>query len=144
MPDSAPKNLQKFARQLLELELAGAKSADAADHAGFRVCERLQGPLGKLLGLGGFRALLSRARSLAAADHPWLSKLFIKDDSSLEGFAALKADLKSTALVEGGVAVVAHLLGLLVTFIGPGLMLAVVKEAWPKADCDALTLEKEL
>ncbi len=142
MPPSALPKLKEFARQLSEFELAGAKSADVADHAAFRVCERLQAPLTKLLGLGGVRALLSRALSLAAADHTWLAKLFIKDDSSLEGFAALKAELRSTAILEGGVTVVAHLLGLLVTFIGPDLTLAVLKEAWPKADCDGLTFEE--
>lgn len=139
MPHSALPKLKESARQLVEFEVAGAKSADVA---AFRVCERLQVPLGKLLGLGGFRALLARSLSLAAADHPWLSELIIKDDSALEGFAALKAERRSTALVEGGVTVVAHLLELLVTFIGPDLTLAVLKEAWPEADCDSLTLEE--
>jgi len=142
MSHSALPKLEKFVRQLLEFELAGPKSDDTVDRAAFRVCARLQGPLGKLLGLAGFRALRSRALALAAADHPWLSKLSIKDDGSLDDFAAVHAEPNSTARVQGGVTMVAHLLGLLVTFIGSSLTLVVVKESWPKADCDALTFEK--
>jgi len=134
MPASTAPKLKACARQLLAFELASGKSAGAEDFAAFRICEKLRGPLGKLLGLGGFRALLSRALALAGMEFPWLGKLFIKDDASLEGFAALQAELDSDAITAGGVALVAQFLGLLVTFIGPALTLGFLREVWPTID----------
>ena len=138
MSDGATPKLKEFAQRLLGFEAAASKSAGADDFAAFRTCEKLGRPLGKLIGPGGYRALLSRALSLAGAEAPWLGKLFLKEDSSLEGFAALRKELGSNAIIKGEVALVAQLLGLLVTFIGPALTLGLVQEAWPKADFDDL------
>ena len=138
MSDGATPKLKEFARRLLRFEAVSSKSAGADDFAAFRTCEKLGGPLGKLMGPGGYRALLSRALSLAGADAPWLGKLFLKEDSSLEGFAAVRKELGSKAITEGEVALVAQLLGLLVTFIGPALTLGLVQEGWPKADFNDL------
>ena len=44
---------------------------------------------------------------------------------------------------DGGAAVVAHLLGLLVTFIGEPLTLRLVADAWPDADVNELSARAE-
>ena len=133
--------MKDFARRLLGLEVSADAHADSDDFAGFRVCGKLEIPLSKLMGSGGYRAFLARSLSLAGAEFPWLGKLFIREDSSLEGLSTLKEELDADVFAVAEVALVAHLLGLLVTFIGPGLTLQLIREAWPKGDFADLTFE---
>ncbi len=134
MSNSATPKPKEFARRLLAYEAASGKPADAKDSGVFRVCEKLREPLGKLLGVGGFRSLLSRALALAGAEVPWLRALHIKADGSLEGPDELEAKLDSRAVAEGEVALAAQLLGLLVTFIGPALTQRLLQDIWPTMD----------
>ena len=71
------------------------------------------------MGVAGYRALFSSALALASADVPWLRGLHIQAGGTLEGFAELKTKLSGEQITEGEVALVADLLGLIVTFIGP-------------------------
>ncbi len=134
MSNSATPKLKEFARRLLAHEAASRKPASAKDSAAFRVCEELRQPLGKLLGVGGFRALLSRALTVAGAEVAWLRALDIKADGCWEGLNELGAKLDSRAIANGEVVLVSQLLGLLVTFIGPALTLGLLHDIWPKMD----------
>ncbi len=58
-------------------------------------------------------------------------------DGSLEGL-----DTNPSEGDAGEAFVVAHLLGLLVTFLGEALMLRFVKDLWPKAQLDDLDFHK--
>lgn len=128
-PTPIPKG---FARQLLAYEAVSRKSAGANDSATFRLCEKLRGPLGKLMGVDGFRSLLSRALALASAQVPWLGALKIKADGSLEGLDELEEKVDLHGISEGEVILVGQLLALLVIFIGPALTLGLLHEIWPK------------
>jgi len=143
MAPGAFTNLKECARRLLDCEAASGKSPDATAFSAFRVCEKLGGPLGKLLGVGGFRALLFRALALAGAEFPWLHTLYINPDSSVASLEGVKRTLDSGTVTEGEEALAAQLLGLLVTFIGPGLTLGLIREVWPEAALDDLDLENE-
>lgn len=134
MSNSATPKLREFAGRLLGYEAAEDKPADAKGPVAFRVCEKLRGSLGNLLGAGGFRSLLVRALALAGAEVPWLGALNIKPDGSLQGLGELETKLDSVAVAEGEVVLVAQLLGLLVTFIGPTLTLQLLQDVWPKLD----------
>ncbi len=123
---------QEFARLLLAYEVASSKPAGAEASPAFRVCEKLRGPLGKLIGVDGFRSLLSRALALTCGQVLWLCALQIKADGSLEGLDELEAELAPRAITEGEVVLVGQLLGLLVIFIGPALTLGLLREIWPK------------
>jgi len=131
MSDRPSPELKAFARQLLAYE-ATANPADAKDAAAFRAFEKLRGPLGKLIGVIGFRSLLSRALVLASDEVPWLRGMQIKADGSLEASNELQAKLDQGEFARGEAALVAQLIGLLVTFIGEALMLVLVQEVWPK------------
>ena len=72
---------------------------------------------------------------LARAEVPALQAVQLQPDGSLEGLDALAADA-SNGGTEAAVAITAHLLGLLVTFIGEPLTLRLVREAWPDASLD--------
>lgn len=136
MPNSSTPKLKEIARRLLAYEAAADKRPTASSSAAFRVCEQLQPPLAKLLGIDGFRALLSRALALAGAEMPWLRALRLGPDGALEGLDndELTAKLDARAVAECEVVLVAQLLGLLVTFIGPALTLRLVHDIWPKLD----------
>ena len=143
METGAATNLEECARRLLDDEVASGKSPDAKVFSAFRVCEKLRGPLGKLLGLGGFRALLSRALALEGVEFPWLRTLYINPDSTVAGLEGLKLELDSSSVTEGELALTAQLLRLLVTFIGPALTLGLIAEVWPNVVLDDLNFGNE-
>lgn len=97
--------------------------------AALLVCDRLRPHLATLMGNIGFKALLSRALALAAAENPSLLSLHIKADGSFERAEAAVA----VTAPEGGAALVVQLLGLLATFIGEDLTLRLVRDVWPEA-----------
>ena len=144
MPYGAPPNLKELAKRLLADEARADKRNGANQPAAFCICEKLRQPLGKLLGIAGFRALFSRALALANGEVAWLRALHIKADGSLEGLDELEAELEDKEIVEGEVVLVARLLELLITFIGAALTVRIIQDGWPKASFDDLEIAKEL
>ena len=130
--NSATPKVKEFARRLLAHDATLGKPGVTQDSELFRVCEKLRGPLSKLTGVGGFSSLLSRALTLAGAEIPWLRGLGIKTNGSLEGLEQLETKIDSRQRVEGEVALVSQMLGLLITFIGPALTRQLVSDIWPK------------
>jgi len=134
MPSTTAPKLKQFARRLLDYEAASGKPADVQETPAFRVCGKLRGPLGKLMGVGGFRSLLSRALVLAGAEVPWLRELQIQADGSLEEPKEFEVKLDRPAITEGEVVLVSQLLGLLVTLIGPALTVSLLRDIWPELE----------
>jgi hypothetical protein len=134
MPNSAAPKLKQFARRLLAHEAALDDDASTHDPAALRVCERLQGTLIRLMGVGGFRSLFSRALTQAGEEVPWLRALHIKADGSLEGLDELEAKLHPGVVADGEVVLVWRLVELLATFIGSPLTLRLLRNIWPKMD----------
>jgi len=134
MTESLSSKLKPLARRLTTHEAAGNSSAAAGIGPAFCVCEKLRGPLGRLLGAGGFRSLLSRSLALAGPEVAWLRGLQVKADGSIAGLDDLAAKLEGDGIAEGDAALTAQLLGLLVTFIGPSLTLQILREIWPAAE----------
>lgn len=130
MSSNATLKLEEFARRLLAHDAALDKSVGTNDFRAFCVCEKLRGPLSRLTGVGGFRSLLSRALALAGDEIPWSRALHITADGSLEGLEQLEID--SRQIAEGEVVLMAQLLGLLITFIGPTLTQQLLHDIWPK------------
>lgn len=127
--------LRTAAERLLKLE--AAESRGTRKPATALVSEHLRRVLGALLGAAGFKALLARAVTLAKAEVPTLSALQINADSSLVGLS------EDDDFADGEVVLVAHILGLLVTFVGEALMLRLVNDAWPKASLNDLDFDKD-
>ena len=130
--------MRNFARRLIDYETGANKSSGIKTPAAFLVCEKLRPQLAMLAGSGGFHALLSRAFALANPEVPWLRTVHLKTDGSLEGLEELQAHLDRDELFDGGVVLVAQLLGLLVAFIGENLTLRLIREVWPKVPLDDL------
>lgn len=133
--DSPSASTRGLARRLLAIEAAGNSAADATVHEAVRVIAKLRVSLTRFAGDDGFTSLLRRALSLARADVPGLHTVTLKPDGSLERLEALAAEAGHDGAEAAG-AIIAHLLGLLVTFIGEPLTLRLVRDAWPHACLD--------
>ncbi len=117
-----------IARQLLSHEAARKDgNSETTIPAACRVLEALRQPLCTLMGVQGYRVLLTRALNLAKAKEPNLSAVEVKPDGSLAGLSHLTAGELSEAVV----ILTAQLLGLLATFIGKDFMLRILLGVWP-------------
>ena len=117
--------MRELAQRLLILEgpLQGADDDPTAQ--AMRVFEQLRVALARFAGSDSFASLVRRALALARADEPALQQVSIKANGSLEGLEEVAIDPI--------VAIIAHFLGLLVTFIGEPLTLRLLRDAWPDA-----------
>jgi len=131
---TAPATSWDLARRLIVLE--AARDEFSTSHAGGagRVCDRLRVPLARLAGVAGFRSLLSRSLALARAEVVSLEPVRVREDGSLEGLDGTGPGPGAGPGGDAGVVIVAHLLRLLVTFIGEPLMRQLVRDTWPDAD----------
>ncbi len=131
-----------LARRLLAYEAVAGENSEPAESAAFRVCAKLRRPLITLAGVAGFRSLLSRALTLARAEAPSLSTVQVAADGSLKGLDEPEPHTAKEQARDGGAILIAHLIGLLLTFIGEGLTLRLVQDVWPEAAFDGRVSEK--
>jgi hypothetical protein len=131
-------SIRDLARRLLAVEAASQSAADPRVPEAVRVFEKLRVSLTRFAGAEGFTALLRRALALARAEVPALHSITEKADGSMEGLEEVAADAGNSGVGGGNaaVAIIAHLLGLLVTFIGEPLTVRLVRDAWPDASLD--------
>ena len=142
MDRETTEQITNAAERLLGYERVTSGHAPGGATAAFRVSEKLRRVLSLLLGAGGFRALLTRALVLARAEAPWLLAVQVTPDGTMEGLGKPDSPSSDGRIAKGETALIAHLLGLLVTFVGETVMLRLVQEAWPKADLDDLYSDK--
>lgn len=142
MSTASPQN-QELARRLIVFEAARANSSDAPVDVAVLVIGELRMRLIKLAGVDGFRSLLSRALILAKAEVPSLKLVQIGADGSVEGFDGIEQGSETGAAGQAGTILVAHLLQLLVTFIGTPLTLRLIRDSWPDASMDGANLRGE-
>lgn len=126
--DPGPPSLN-LARTLLAYEAGSGTLTDASmSPPVFGVMEKLRGHLVKLVGAGAFHVLLSRALVLATRQALPLGGLCVKQDGSLQTLSEVSA-----SEVNGAAPIlIAQLLSLLSTFIGPALTMRMVHDVWPE------------
>ena len=120
--------VKEIADQLIAFE--SASQSDADTDATCRVCEKMRRPLITLAGAAGFSSLLQRALALARREAPVLDAVSVEPDGSLKG---LEGSAASATPV-----LVAHLLGLLITFIGQTLTMRLLHDIWPEMSVTGL------
>ena len=131
--DQATPALRDLARHLLALEVNQTEHLHQEVQTALRVIEKLRSYLFKMVGSAGFQALLARAVVLATAEVGWLKVVRVQDDTTLQGFQEAAQQQPAKAVTLGSTALLAQLLGLLVTFIGEALTLRLVEDIWPGA-----------
>lgn len=123
-----------LARRLLD---TSQTASDPHVHEAVLVSEKLRISLTEFAGADGFASLLRRALVLASADVHSLQRVKVGADGRLEGFEKLAADTGDGAVGgDAAFAITAHLLGLLVIFIGEPLTLRLVRAAWADTSLD--------
>jgi hypothetical protein len=134
--------MRHFAKRITVCERQAKTTSATKTPPAFEVCEKLRAHLVTFMGATGFRELLCCALPRAKAEIPWLGGVHVKADGALEGLEELNAKHNPDELFQGGVVLVAQLLGLLVAFIGESLTLRMVSEVWPDVPLDDLDLGK--
>jgi hypothetical protein len=130
MSNASPQ-LRRFARRLVVYQASlRSKSSAGGRHATFQVIDELRPQVVNLMGMAGFRALLSRAIARSSEEVRWLRAVHVKADGSLGGFEEY-ASLGPGQFAEGKVVLLAQLLGMLVALIGVPLTLRLVFDIWP-------------
>jgi len=124
--DKPSDSIRELAKRLLDIEAARSDSPEEQSHTATRVVETLRVSLIRFAGPDGFHALMRRALVLARAEAPELSSVTVNPNGSIEGMDSIGADGGEPAAA----AVTAHLLWLLVTFIGEPMTMRLVREAW--------------
>lgn len=122
-------SMRGLALKLLSVEAANQTAVGERIHEGVRVCEKLQIVVTRFAGSDGFASLLRRSLALARAEVPALQNVELKPDAFLEGCGQVVEAANGGP--DGVVAIIAHLLGLLETFVGEPLTIRLVREAWP-------------
>ena len=139
--DTLSPSIRDLARRLLAVEAASQSASGPHAHEAVRVCEKLRISLTRFAGADGFTSLMRRALALARAEVPSVDSITVKADCSMEGLKELAADTRKSGgggseAAEAVAAIMGHLLGLLVTFIGKSLTLRLVREGWPDLSLD--------
>ena len=125
--------MRRLANHLRVADAAARAISMTGAATAFPVIETLLPKLGALMGKGGFRALLCRALALARAEVSWLCAVRVNADGVLEGWEMSRAQLTHAAFMDGRVAMLAQLLGLLEAFVGPSVMPRILDDIWPRA-----------
>lgn len=131
MDRTNPKMLD-IAHRLLAHEASNGESSEIKTPAASGVSEKLRRPISSLAGAIGFRALLTRALSLARVQVPALGAVQVKPDGALDWNGNNLNGLHNAETDEASAALIAQLLGLLANFIGEALTLRLLHDAWPE------------
>jgi hypothetical protein len=135
--------MRDLAYRLLAYEAGAGKASEPLEPPAIRVYEKLRQSLGEFVGVAGFQSLASRALTLSRPEVPSLSAARVAADGSLQGLGEIETQInmdKDRAgeypVGGGGTILIAHLLGLLIMFLGETLTLSLLRGAWLGATFD--------
>lgn len=140
---TTPPEMRDLARCLLTYEAGTGNGSESKESATLRVYAKLRRSLCEFAGAAGFQSLASRALALARVEAPSLGAAQVAADGSLQGLAECETgiDIDKNQTGEGGVILIARLLGLLLIFLGATLTLRLLRDAWPAAAFDECNAE---
>jgi hypothetical protein len=125
--------MRDLAHRLLTYEADAGKTSEPMEPPTLRVYEKLRQSLGEFVGVAGFQLLATRALTLARPEAPSLSAARVTFDGSLQGLGEIETqiDMDKDRAGEGGIILIARLLGLLRIFLGEAITLSLLRNAWP-------------
>ena len=127
----AAPEMRDLAHRLLTYEAGAGKNSEPIGSPTFRVYEKLRQNLGEFVGVTGFYSLASRALALAKPESPSLYAAQVSRDGALQGLGESEFEIDKDQACEGGIILIARLLGLLRIFLGEALTLSLLRNAWP-------------
>jgi hypothetical protein len=139
--------MRDLAQRLLTYEANAVKTSEPLDSTVLRVYEKLRQSLGGFAGTAAFYSLASRALAMASSEIPNLRAVQVSADGALNGLGHGLGEFVPQFEIEHdrageqwagdeGIAVIARLLGLLLTFLGEPITLRLLRDAWPGAAFD--------
>jgi hypothetical protein len=135
---TTPSKIRILAHSLLAYELIASKSSEPMESATLRVYEKLRQSLSGIVGVAAFESLAFRALTQAKSEAPSLWPVQIAGDGSLQGLGELKPQIDMDKDLadkfpggDGGIVLIARLLGLLLMFLGEAITLRLLRNAWP-------------
>jgi len=134
---TTPQQMRDMAQRLLDYEAFAGTASEPAESATLRVYEKLRQELGEFAGVAGFQSLASRALALAKAEVPSLGAARVGADGSLQGLGEIEHQIDIDKIRagefpagEGGIILIARLLGLLHLLLGETLTLRLLRATW--------------
>ena len=130
---TAAPGMRDLAHRLLTYEAGAGKNSEPIESPTLRVYEKLRRSLGEFVGVAGFYSLASRALALATREAPSLNVAQLSGDGALQGLGEIETqiDMNKDRAGEGGIILIARLLGLLRIFLGEALTLSLLRSVWP-------------
>ena len=130
--------MRDLAHCLLTYEAGAHDSSEPLEPPAVRVYEKLRQSLIAFAGVAAFESLAFRALTQAKSEAPSLWAVQVAAGGALQGLGALEPQIdidKDMAgdfpAGEGGIILIARLLGLLRMFLGEPLTLSLLRNAWP-------------
>jgi hypothetical protein len=138
--DSPPSSIRAWAQRLQAGEAKNKSSPQADSRELTLVFEKLRISVTQFIGADGFTALMRRALVLARRELPSLETAKVTPEGRLQGIGEHATDAKTDS--ESAIAITAHVLALLVAFIGEPLTLRLMRDVWPD-ESNRTTIEPE-
>jgi hypothetical protein len=140
---TATPGMRDLAHRLLTYEAGADKTSEPMESPTVRVYEKLRQCLGEFVGTTGFHSLASRALTLSRTETPTLCAARIAADGSLQGLGNIETqfEIDNDPAGDGGIILIARLLGLLRLFLGEALTQSLLRNAWPGEVFDDRNLE---
>jgi hypothetical protein len=136
-PMISPKKTRDLARSLVACEAVASANSPRTEPATARVYERLRRQLGAPVGTDGFQVFASRALALARSESSRLNAVQVTASGDLRGFDGVESQTDVDEDGEAGIALIAHLLGLFLTFLGEATTLRLIEDLRLQADLRA-------
>ena len=135
---TAAPGMRDLAHRLLDYEVIAGNTSDPSGFATIRVYEKLRQNLSAFAGVVAFEVLAFRALTQAKSEAPSLWPVQIAADGSLRGLGEYEPQIdmdkdlaEKLPAGDGGIVLIARLLGLLRIFLGEALTLSLLRNAWP-------------
>jgi hypothetical protein len=138
--DSPPTSIRAWAQRLVAVEASNRSASDTDSPEVLHIFEKLRSALTQFVGADGFTALMRRALALARREVPPLETANVTSDGRLEGIDEHATNAMNHT--EAATVITAHLLALLVTFVGEPLTLRLMCDVWPD-ESHRTTIESE-
>jgi len=130
--------MRDLAHRLFAYEVVAGKTSEPVEFATLRVYEKLRQSLSAFAGVAAFESLAFRALTQAKSEAPSLWAVQVAEGGSLQGLGEFEPQIDMDKdpsgefpAGDGGIVLIARLLGLLLIFLGEALTLSLLRNAWP-------------
>jgi hypothetical protein len=144
---TTPPTMRDLAHRLFAYEVVAGKTSEPVEFATLRVYEKLRQSLSAFAGVAAFESLAFRALTQAKSEAPSLWAVQVAEGESLQGLGEFEPQIDMDKDLsgefpagDGGIVLIARLLGLLLIFLGEAITLSLLRNAWPGAAFDYRSL----